>query len=322
MRKFAIIVLFSAFLTGAYGQANFDSKEKEQASKNKVKRQIEWAYDYVNGKPGSKSYKSSSKVFDRNGNTVESCTFKSTGDTLSKMLYKYDNQGNNLSYIRYYKGDLAYSLNIRYDSKGRKLFETGINGDPRYGGLPFNNTFTYDNNGRLVETRNTENKVLNERRIFKYSGNSLEMTVLNPTGSITGKEIFLIGSPQNPKCNELNILDNIGLKSVYQYDQSGKKIEDAKVSVGNIDLRTTYSYDSNCNLLQINQETNGKVLVSYQYKYDALGNVIEEKWSKEGGSGSSKRSNKFDTKGLRTEMEYYNAPSKITSFSKFTYEFF
>ena len=321
MKKFAIIVLFSAFFTGAYGQANFDSKEKEQASKNKVKRQIEWAYDYVNGKPGSKGYKSSSKVFDRNGNTVESCTFKSTGDTLSKMLYKYDAQGNKISYIRYYKGDMIYSLSIRYDIKGRKLSETGINGDPRYGGLPFNNTFTYDSNGRLVEIKYTENKILNERRIFKSSGNSLEMTILSPTGSVTGKETFLIGSPQNPKCNEPNLLDNIGLKSNYEYDQSGKKIEETKVRNGNIDTRTIYSYDSNCNLLQINEETNGKVLTSYQYKYDAQGNVIEEKWSKEGGS-ASKRSNKYDTKGLRTEMEYYNTSSKITSFSKFTYEFF
>ena len=253
---------------------------------------------------------------------MELCTFKSTGDTLSKVLSKYDEKGNNISYIRYYKGDLTYSLNTRYDSKGRKLSETGINGDPRYGGIPFNNTFTYDNNGRLVETKYTENKLLIERRIFKLSSNTLEMNVLNPTGSIIGKETFLIGSPQNPKCNEPNILDNIGLKSNYEYDQSGKKNEETKVRNGNIGNRTTYSYDSNCNLFQINQETNGKVLTSYQYKYDAQGNVIEEKWSKEGGSSSSKRSHKYDTKGLQTELEYYNTSSKINSFSKFTYELF
>jgi YD repeat-containing protein len=322
MKNIFFIVLLLGLLLDATGQVNFDAKDRETMAKNRVKTQIESTYDFVNGKPGTKGYKSESRSYDRSGNVVLSCTFKANGDTLSKNVYKYDAQGNRISYFRYYKRDLTYSLVTRYDAKGNKLSETGINGDPRFGGTPFNNTFTYDGNGHLSEIRYTENKVLQERRVFKYSSNTLEMTILNPTGAITGKETTVLDGKQNVIENAKYIQDNIAIKSSYEYDQSGKKIEETKVKNGNLDNRTKYVYDSRGNITQIGEESNNKTFIAYQYKYDAQNNVIEEKWAKEGATEFSKKSHKYDMKGLLSETEYYNASSKFSSLSKFTYAFY
>jgi YD repeat-containing protein len=117
--------------------------------------------------------------------------------------------------------------------------------------------------------------------------------------------------------------NNIALKSSFEYDQTGKKIEETKLKNGNLDNKTKYVYDTQGNVSQIIEESdNAKAHIAFQYTYDAQNNVIEEKIAKEGSTDFSKKSYKYDSKGLLSEMEYYNASYNFTSLSKFTYEFY
>ena len=254
----------------------------------------------------------------KNGNPVEILNYDTKGTVTSVVVYTYDVKNNKTSYSRF-KGNrekLSYSQSIKYDEKGNKIVESGFDG-----ASVFNNTFTYGANGKVSEIKYTSDKVLSEKRSFKYIGNTTEMSILSPANVLISKEISILDSKNNVLEETKYVQDNVAQRSNYAYDPSGKKLEETKESLGTLVYRRKYTYLPTGNLSQIAEEKVGvKNFISYQYKYDAKGNAVEIKWAKDPGKEYSKKTNKFDAKDLLIETEFYNATYKLNVLYKYTYE--
>lgn len=318
-RIFIVAFLLGSFIQ-IFGQADFETKDRERVSKNRVKKQIQWEYDYVNGTLSTKGYKCSATTFDKSGNPIEIINYDAKGAITSVVVYTYDAKNNKTSYSRFKgnKEQLSYSQSIKYDDKGNKIVESGFDG-----ASTFNNTFTYGANGKVSEIKYTTDKVLSEKRAFKYIGNSTEMSILSPANVLLSKEISILDSKNNVLEETKYVQNNVAQKSNYAYDPSGKKLEESKENLGTLVYRRKFTYSPTGNLVQISEEKGGvKPFISYLYKYDPKGNPVEIKWTKEAGKEYSKKSNQYDAKDLLIETEFYNATYKLNVLYKYTYESF
>jgi len=320
MRKLFLFVILFGQLVQLFGQANFETKDRVRIAKNKVKKQVQWSYDYVNDKPSAKGYIGASTTFDKNGNIAEIINYKADGKVTSVLTYTYNNNNNKTSYSRF-KGNketLTYKQTIVYDSKGNKTSETGFDGVSY-----FANSFTYDTNNKLIEIKYTTDNTVTEKRIFKNSGNNTEMTVVGPTNTILSKEISTYDGKKNILEEIKYVQDNVTQKYNYSYDPAGKKVEETKQHFGNLAYKRKYIYDGAGNILKITEEKPAiKVYTAFEYKYDPSNNVTEESWVKENSTDYSKKTHKYDSKGLETESDCYFASYKFSVLYKFTYEFF
>lgn len=316
---------FTALLLGlittqfSFGQANFESRDKEVSSKNKVKRQIQWSYDFANGKPSLKGYKSASNTYDNKGNVIEELNYKADGSIASVVDYTYDSNGNKTSFTRY-KGNKekkTYEQKTTYDAKGNKLVESGFDGVST-----FSNTFSYDANVKLIEIKYTTDKVLSEKRSIQYEGNTTVMLINNAFNSTLSRELTTFDNKKNIIEEVKYIQDNVTQKSNYSYDKNGNKIEEAKQNFGNFAYKRKYIYDDKGNTIKITEEKPaGHIYIAYEYKYDVKSNVTEEKWAKDNASEYSMKSHKYDAKNLLIESNCYFASYKFAVLYKYTYEF-
>jgi hypothetical protein len=320
MRRLVLLMLLFGQIVQLHGQANFEAKDRARIAKNKVKKQVQWSYDYVNDKPNAKGYIGASTTFDKNGNISEIINFKADGKVTSVLNYTYDNSNNKTSYSRF-KGNketLTYKQSIVYDAKGNKVSETGFDGVSN-----FANTFSYDTNNKLAEIKYTTDNVLTEKRRFKYSGDNTEMTIVSPSNAVLSKEINTYDGKKNILEEVKYIQDNITQKYNYAYDPAGKKVEETKQHFGNFAYKRKYTYDAAGNILKITEEKPAvKVYTAFEYKYDPSGNVTDERWVKENSTDYSKKTHKYDSKGLETESDCYFASYKFSVLYKYTYEFY
>jgi hypothetical protein len=317
MRNILLTFFLCSIVFKVAGQTNFESKDRERISRNKVKYQTQWAFDYENGRPKLKTYRSAATTFDRNGNIIEVINYNSNGEITSILVYTYDGKGNKTSYSRY-KGnrkELTYNQNIGYDTKGNKIMEFGFDGVSK-----FKNTFKYAPDGKLSEIIYTTDSALTERRAFKHTGNQTELTILNATNSVLSKEITTYDGKKNILEEVKYVQDSVTQKFNYAYDNQGKKLEETKLHLGRLLYRRKYTYDPTGNLLQIIEEKEGvQPFIAATYKYDSKGNVVEEKWAKDENSEDSRKSHKYDTKGLLLESDCYLASYKFSVLYKYTY---
>lgn len=320
MKKIFFVVLLFVSIIQIFGQGDFESKDRERISKNKVRRQTQWEYDYVNGSPSTNGYRCAASTYDKSGNVIEVLNYNSKDSVTSVLTYTYDANNNRTSYSRFkgLKTQLTYNKSIKYDEKGNKLIESGFDG-----ASVFNNIFSYDENSKVAEIKYNTDKALIEKRAFKYSGNTTEMSILNPANVVLSKEISILDSKNNVLEETKYIQNNVAQKSNYSYDPNGKRIEETKENLGTLVYRRKFTYSPTGNLVQINEEKPGqKPLITYQYKYDGKGNVIEEKWVKESGKEYSTKAHKYDANGLLIETQFYNATYKLNVIYRFTYEYY
>src|ERR1035437_265264 len=101
MKKIYIVALLFANLIQIFGQTDIEIRDRERISKNKIKRQIQWEYDYENGAPSKKGYKCSSTTFDKNGNAIEIINYDAKGAITSVLAYSFDGKNNKTSYSRF-----------------------------------------------------------------------------------------------------------------------------------------------------------------------------------------------------------------------------
>jgi YD repeat-containing protein len=310
-----LLVLPTSWL---FSQGNFEEKDKDRISKNRIKVQTQWSYDYENGKPLSNGYISMVTTFDPNGNITQIVNYKSNGKIASITVYTYDKKQNKTSYTRYKgnKEELNYNQKLIYDVQGHKVGETGFDGSSK-----FMNTFLYDSSGKLKEIKYTTETVLTEKRVFKYYGNKSELNVLSPSSNIVSKEITTFDTKKNIIEEVKYVQENASQKSNYEYNQAGKKTLETKMSFGNLSYHRKYTYDRLGNLLLITEVTpEGKAYTASEYKYDAKGNVVEERWTKDATSDYSRKKHKYDSKDLLLETDSYSASYKFSVLYKYTYQ--
>jgi len=317
MKKYFLIALVLINTVVAIGQDNLEKKEKARMATNHIKKQTQWAYDYVDGKASATGYISCVTSYDKKGNATEIINYKADGKITSILNYTYDSAGNKTSYTRFQgnRERLTYSQKIQYDSKGNKLNESGFDGSSNY-----SNNFIYIN-GRLSEIRYTSDNLLSEKRSFKYSGSNTEIAIINANNSEIAKEVNLYDSKKNLIEEARYANKDITQKKQYQYDPKGQVVEETKERYGNFSYKKKYSYDKDGNLLQIEDiSSDGKSIISNNYKYDNKENILEERWRKENSTDDSFKKYVYNEKGLYTSMDCYFSSYKFNVLYKFTYE--
>lgn len=310
----ALVLLNTAVISA---QDNLEKKERERMAVNKVKKQTQWAYDYVNGKPSTNGYVSCVTSYDKNGNAVEIVNYKNDGKITSILNYTYDAKGNKTSYTRY-KGNrekLTYSQKIQYDANGKKLSETGFDGASNYV-----NNFIYAN-GRLSEIKYNSDNALTEIRKFQYNKNQTDIIITNATAQVVAKEVNVYDTNKNLVEEARYANQDVTQKKNYEYDPKGNIVEETKQQYGNFSYKKKYTYDKNSNLLKVEDvKADGKTVVSNNYSYDAKGNIIEEKWRKENTTEDSYKKYSYNEKGLYTSMDCYFSSYNFYVLYKYTYE--
>ena len=321
-KSFIIIFLVFAWLNPLAAQSDFDVKEKERMAKAKVKVQTQWTYEYVDGKPSANGYKSSVTKYDTKGNIIEVTNFNEKGEIISVFIHQYDNRDNKVNFEQYQdnRKKLQYSRKIAYDARGNKIREYGFDGASGY-----NNTFKYDEIGKLSEINYTIENALVEKRIFKCSGNKTEISIYDSNNNLTFKQ----ENTYNDKgllVSEIktggkgNLIHSINL----QYNNAGNLIEEAKTLTDNkLDYQKLYFYDNENRLIKIETvNLDGTKFVSNEYQYNGQGDLVLESWKKtERAKEPSTKKYTYDAKGIYTDMDCYFASYPLKSLYKYTYEF-
>jgi serralysin len=317
MKNFLLLVIFALSTSLVWGQNSLEQKEKARMSGNNVKKQTQWAYDYVSGKPVSNGYISCMTSFDKAGNTTEIINYKTDGKITSILNYTYDSKGNKTSYTRYQgnREKLTYSQKISYDSNNNKLSETGFDGSGNY-----SNAFSYVN-GKLSSIKYTTDNLVTEKRSFKYNGTQTEISIYSPDDKIIAKEVNIYDVKNNLIEEARYANKDVTQKKQYQYDPKGLVVEETKHQFGNLAYKKKYTYDNKGNLMQVEDiKPDGKSAVTNTYAYDSKGNILEERWRKDSGSEESFKKYTYNEKGLYTAMDCFFASYKFSVLYKFTYE--
>lgn len=323
IKSFVILLVAFAWLTPVTAQYDFSAKERDRMAKARVRTQTQWTYDFVDGKPSDKGYKSSVTKYNTKGNITEITNYDDKGTIISFIVYQYDSRGNKVNYEQY-KGNrekLQYSQKIVYDAKGNKIREYGYDGATVY-----SNTFKYDDNGRLSEIHYTIDNVLVEKRVLAYSGNKTEIRMYDAGNNLTFKQ----ENTYNNKGSLVSEVKTGGTGNVVhtldlQYNNLGDLMEEVKMRAGDkLDYQKSYQYDSENR--PIREETinlDGTKFVSHEYQYNSQGDLILETWKKtEKAKESSSKKFTYDTKGLVSDTDCYYATYQLRSLYKYTYEFY
>jgi len=323
MKSFVVLFLIGTWLSPVMAQYDFDAKEKERMAKAKVKTQTQWTYEYVDGKPSAKGYKSTVTKYDNKGNITEITSLNDQGKIVLLVVYQYDNRDNKVNNERYQgnREKLQYSQKTVYDAKSNKTREYGYDGAAVY-----SNTFKYDANGRLSEIEYTIDNALVENRKLTYSGNKMEIMVYDVNNNMT----FRQENTYNNKGLLISEIRTGGTGNVVHslnlnYNNAGDLMEEVKMRAGDkLDYQKTYQYDNENR--PIKEETvnlDGTKFVSHEYQYNNTGDLIFETWKKtERAKEFSTKKLTYDTKGLYTESECYWATYPLRSLYKYIYEFY
>ena len=323
VKSFVILFLVFAWLNPLVAQYDFDAKEKERMAKAKVKAQTEWTHEYVDGKPSAKGHRATVTKYDARGNVTEVVNYNEKGEIISVFIHQYDNRDNKVNFEQYQdnRKRLQYSRKTAYDARGNKIREYGFDGATGY-----NNTFRYDDSGKLLEINYTIENALIEKRVFKYSGNKTEISIFDASNNLT----FRQENTYNDKgllVSEIrtggkgNLIHSLNM----QYNNAGDLTEEAKTLADNkLDYQKLYQYDSQNR--PIKEETvnmDGVKYVSREYQYNNQGDMILQSTRRnERAQEPSTKKFTYDAKGVYTEVDAYIATYKLSSLYKYTYEFY
>ena len=322
VKFFVVILLVFARLNTVDAQNDFDAKERDRMAKAKVKTQTQWTYDYVNGKPSNKGYKTSVTKYNVKGNITEIINYNEEGKIISVVTYQYDSRDNRVNYEQY-KGNrekLLYSQKIEYDSKGNKTREYGFDGVSAY-----SNTFQYDASGKVSGIVYMVENAVVEKRKLSYRGNKTDIQIFDASNKLTyrqensynDKGLLIAEVKTGGQGNVAHTLD-------LQYNTMDALTEETKKRADDkLDYRKSYYYDNENRLIKI-ETTNldGAKFVSNEYQYNQQGDVIVEIWKKtEKAKEPTSKKYTYDAKGLYTEVDCYYATYQLNTLYKYNYEF-
>jgi len=323
MNTKSFLILFSIFasLSPVKAQHDFEAIERARIANARVRTQTQWTHDYVNGRPAARGYRSKITHFDTRGNITEIINNNADGRLVSRIVNRYDNRNNLISHQRFNeRNEERYSQRNMFDAAGNLVRETGFNGNAQY-----NNTFTYDTNGRLVEIRYMEDNALVERREFRYTGNRIEISVFGPNNNLvyrqenTLNDKGLLVSEVRTGGSANNVIHTLTM----QYNSLGDLTEEMRRRGDNrLEFQRFLTYDRNNRPIRVETvNPDGTRFVSHEWQFNAQGDLVQESWRRNNRTEMSTRRITYDTRGLPTEVDAFFASFNLNSLYRYTYEF-
>nr|MBP6721583.1 RHS repeat protein [Bacteroidia bacterium] len=197
--------------------------------------------------------------FNPEGKMIESSSYGSDGNLVTKGKMEYDSLGNQVE-------------TIWYDSNGKQLLKT---------------TTKFDTNGNGIESiqyLTDGTRPLKTTRKFNESGNLVEILNYDGNGNIFGKIVNNFDESGN--VIESTIFNSIGARESkynYKYDNVGNKIE-ANITVEKFAFvaeesgKYTYEYDNGNMVSECDYGPNGilELKRTFKYEFDEKGNWIRK----------------------------------------------
>jgi len=244
----------------------------------------------------------------RENGLVSSVTFTTINsdgnETISKIEYEYDSNGNLKREIFYHNGVKSHSL--EYDSRGnltKRIGETRTE------------IFEYDFNGDMTKHTIYDNGVEGMRIEYQYDSNRNETT----------RRVFIRGALHSVG---YGLNDN-------KYDSNGNLIENTSYSNNPNGTRfetgrTLYEYDSNGNLTKLIRYTtinySGGVTVRNEsgrilYEYDSRGNLTKQTSYNASGVETHRTEYEYNSRGNETKRTTYTNGVKTSERTNFVYTY-
>ncbi len=323
MRKqvWFILVMFAG-INIVWSQPSVDKKTKAHIVNNKIKKQINWEYKYVDDKPEKSGVKTSVTLYNQSGEIAEVTTYNPKGVVINVEKYRYDAAGNKLEYSRYTGGNekqIAYQKISKYNSRNDVIEETGFDGVEK-----FHNKYSYDNNGNLKEIVYEKNGTLVEKRIFKKDGLKTSVSIYNAAGNMISR-IELTYDSRNNLLEETvyGVNQDIIERKTYDYDEKKNLKAEAKYKLNKITLRTTYNYNNKSDLTEIWEESQeGGKFLKKGFTYNEKGYITEIRWRRKNNEEFNSIKYFYDAKGLCTHSETFYPSTNYRVLTKYNYEYF
>lgn len=266
-------------------------KELEKAKKLKVKTRFRYAAFYnAQGKLPKKLVLTEKTYFDKNGLRKEQIRFTSLGKVDLRYTFKYDNFGRIIKMEVYNaSNNLVGKKESKYDLNGNEIERILVDQER---GNPSKMIFNYDNENRLIETKNFNDKgeLIN---LFKNAWN-------------------------NDKLVNSQIENNDGkiiVKTHFTYDKNGKVIKEEVTESSSYTIN--YKYDTQGNLIEISNPQTKRYMT-----YDKNNDLIEDKLYSIDGSRQYRITFNYLKNGLQNEEIRYDNSDNPVFYGKYKYEFF
>ncbi len=266
-------------------------KEIEKAKKLKVKTRYRYAAFYnAQGKLPKQLTLTEKTFFDKNGLRKEQIRYTSLGKIDLRYTFYYDNLGRQIKMVVYDPSNkLVGKKESKYDFNGNEVERILLDQER---GNPSKMIFKYDNENKLIETKN-----------FNDKGELINLF----------KNFW-----ENGKLNYSQIEDKNGriiVKTYFTYDNSGKVIKEEVTESSPYTIN--YKYDLNGNLIEIsNPQT--KRYMSYNQNND----LIEDRLFSSDGLRQYKITFNYLKNGLQNEEIRYDNSDNPVFYGKYKYEYF
>ncbi len=253
---------------------------------SKGKRQIEeYAYDsngnkikYVKtfneGRIETEEY-----IYDEHNNVIKKLTHSNRGNKgIYEVVYEYYDDGN-IKKESTVESDWNEKFDsYEYDAKGNQIRRELIFSGELF---EYENSYTYDENGRIVtEYRDGSDKYRYPQSFeYSYDSNGNLLKIVQIFRGITTEYSY------DEHGNVISMCRSNGdgeMKTIfeysYEYDSSGNKIKETANDMVNPSQNKEYSYkyDENGNLINTELYSNDLVQYVRNYMYDSEGNMIKE----------------------------------------------
>ncbi len=318
----AIVAIVSSGRTQAQTITELMSREK--IAQNRVESISQWTHQLIKDKVSPKGYKSVETTFDKHGNAIEVVNYRQNGQIATRHIYKYDKDNRKIEYIQYQnyrdKGmEVSYRQVFKYDSNGNKLNEIGFDGRTTYRIIY---SYTPDGKQKEIVKYDASNNV-EEKWIFQYSGNNVEISVFKPAGTLNRKIIRVMDNAGRI-VDEKNITPSnkeLG-RTKFSFDHNNQLLTKTEYHGGEHRAEYEYKYDSRNQLIEVYLTKAGSKKILYStYRYDNQGNLLEEKWFEDGASDYSRRNYKLDKRGIIDEVDAYYSDYNYRVLYRYEYKF-
>jgi antitoxin component YwqK of YwqJK toxin-antitoxin module len=212
----------------------------------------------------------------------------------------YDSSGNLIEVVAYSPSDAAVMLTLTYtyDGNHNQLTSTSLGALHQLDG---SETDSYGSNGQMAEAKfRATDGALKTRCTFNY----------NDRGKLSKKSCY-------------DATEQFAGGATYSYDPAGNLVEYTTLNAdGSVGEKTTHSFNSQGNATEtIVHDSLGSITSRTTYRYGDSENLIEQTDYHPDGSVRWQETDKYDSRGLRSEV-LASSPTGPESLEKLAYEFF
>jgi YD repeat-containing protein len=321
MRK--LHVIFIALLIhggGIFSQSNISFLDEELIKENRINTVTEWNHAYTGREASDDGRISLRASYDNNGYLQEEITFNSNGEKSRKVTSRFDSMGNRTEHIVFDSRNnrTTFSQMATFDQQGNKIVEWGFDGLGDY-----LNKYHLDPDGRLREIHYTSQGNLREKRVFTYTGNETDVSVILSDNTISEK-IKLIYNSMGYLIQEayFDNKETLLRKIEYTYDGSGQKTGERRYHKSQMQYRYVYLYENGLLSKIIRNDRQGRETVTNKYYYNENRQLLREAWFNENADDYSTRGFTWDSRGNIVSVETYYATYNYQVLYRYDYSFF